>query len=441
LTASSSSNAVNNESVNEELKWASLQKLSTSKSATRRLDHVYNLSSNMMEKASNKMKSLNLNDVNLPLDKGFLDFIMDYLFPDAKLASASRSSQPSAQSQIGNSKNSQAFFKKINLMKSSSADNTGLLNKLVVSLSIVNLLGQTKAIAQLWKEFLLELRFRYESSILIPDLLTSVVNNDSLDLSKPNPIAPPDLSRCLLHQKIQMLNCCIKKKVERQEYELNTPLTSTKKTENEVENNDDEDEQFFDCDDEPEESVEKKENSDLQSSTPEGRLKKFGDLTLLNNPKEFIYVPITQESTPMTEDMIEQHASVLVNLGSSDDAALLRAKIQSASLLSDMQSFKAANPGCVLEDFVRWYSPRDWVETEEKRTDAETNEDKISKTFGLSNRMKIPGNVWIEAWTNSKPVPVRRQKRLFDDTKEAENVSFVWFWTEKGFLFLKLVFF
>ena len=23
---------------------------------------------------------------------------------------------------------------------------------------------------------------------------------------------------------------------------------------------------------------------------------------------------------------------------------------------------QAANPGCVLEDFVRWYSPRDWVE-------------------------------------------------------------------------------
>jgi hypothetical protein len=42
----------------------------------------------------------------------------------------------------------------------------------------------------------------------------------------------------------------------------------------------------------------------------------------------------------MTEDMLEQHASVLVNLGSSDDAALIRAKIQSASLLSDMQSFK-----------------------------------------------------------------------------------------------------
>ena len=36
--------------------------------------------------------------------------------------------------------------------------------------------------------------------------------------------------------------------------------------------------------------------------------------------------------------------------------------------------------------------------------------------------MEIPGNPWQEAWENSKPVPARRQKRLFDDTKEAENV-------------------
>ncbi len=38
--------------------------------------------------------------------------------------------------------------------------------------------------------------------------------------------------------------------------------------------------------------------------------------------------------------------------------------MQSASLLSDMESFKAANPGAVLGDFVRWHSPRDWEEGE-----------------------------------------------------------------------------
>jgi Rab3 GTPase-activating protein catalytic subunit len=29
-----------------------------------------------------------------------------------------------------------------------------------------------------------------------------------------------------------------------------------------------------------------------------------------------------------------------------------------------MEAFKAANPGSVLGDFVRWYSPRDWIEEE-----------------------------------------------------------------------------
>ena len=80
--------------------------------------------------------------------------------------------------------------------------------------------------------------------------------------------------------------------------------------------------------------------------------------------------------------------------------------MQSAALLSDMESFKAANPGCILADFVRWHSPRDWD----------------PETLKLSPRMEVKGNVWQEAWQNAKPVPAKRQKRLFDDTKEAEKV-------------------
>jgi len=36
--------------------------------------------------------------------------------------------------------------------------------------------------------------------------------------------------------------------------------------------------------------------------------------------------------------------------------------------------------------------------------------------------MQIPGSVWVEVWQNARPVPARRQRRLFDDTKEAEKV-------------------
>jgi Rab3 GTPase-activating protein catalytic subunit len=40
----------------------------------------------------------------------------------------------------------------------------------------------------------------------------------------------------------------------------------------------------------------------------------------------------------------------------------------------------------------------------------------------LSARMQIKGNMWLVVWEAAKPVPARRQKRLFDDTREAEKV-------------------
>ena len=90
----------------------------------------------------------------------------------------------------------------------------------------------------------------------------------------------------------------------------------------------------------------------------------------------------------------------MMQLGTDGAGAEIRAKMQSASLMSDMESFKAANPGCVLADFVRWHSPRDW------------SEDK-----GLSLRMRAEGNIWSSLWETAASVPAKRQRRLFDDTK------------------------
>lgn len=81
----------------------------------------------------------------------------------------------------------------------------------------------------------------------------------------------------------------------------------------------------------------------------------------------------------MTEDMIKQQADVFESLGTSNDAAQIRAKLQSAQLVSDMQAFKAANPRATLEDFVRWHSPKDW-------------------SGCLSARMSDPNNIWQQLW-------------------------------------------
>jgi Rab3 GTPase-activating protein catalytic subunit len=56
-------------------------------------------------------------------------------------------------------------------------------------------------------------------------------------------------------------------------------------------------------------------------------------------------------------------------------------------VIVDMEAFMAANAGCKLEDFVRWHSPRDWVEA------------KSPETVGrLSDRMTEPGNLWNQCW-------------------------------------------
>lgn len=36
--------------------------------------------------------------------------------------------------------------------------------------------------------------------------------------------------------------------------------------------------------------------------------------------------------------------------------------------------------------------------------------------------MVQPDNVWVETWQSAMPIPAYRQKRIFDDTKEAEKV-------------------
>lgn len=45
----------------------------------------------------------------------------------------------------------------------------------------------------------------------------------------------------------------------------------------------------------------------------------------------------------MTEDLLEEQSEVLAKLGTSAEGAHLRARMQSACLLSDMESFKVGH--------------------------------------------------------------------------------------------------
>lgn len=63
-----------------------------------------------------------------------------------------------------------------------------------------------------------------------------------------------------------------------------------------------------------------------------------------------------------------------------------------------MIMLQAANPGCILEDFVRWYSPPDWTENEAKTEDSYSSDDSSSSSSELmstrgqlSQRMRKEG--------------------------------------------------
>ena len=60
-----------------------------------------------------------------------------------------------------------------------------------------------------------------------------------------------------------------------------------------------------------------------------------------------------------------------------------------------------------------------------KNGNSVTRIDALFSVGTLSERMLVPGNMWQEAWEGCKPIPARRQKRLFNDTKEAEKVGYL----------------
>ncbi|KAF5910849.1 hypothetical protein HPG69_004940 [Diceros bicornis minor] len=384
--------------------------------------------SNMVHTAKKKIRK-HRGVEESPLNNDVLNTILLFLFPDA----ASEKPLDGTSSTDNNNPPSESEeYNLYNQFKSAPSDS--LTYKLALCLCMINFYhGGLKGVAHLWQEFVLEMRFRWENNFLIPGLASG----------------PPDLRCCLLHQKLQMLNCCIERKKARDEGRKTSTsdnvtntypgdagragdqlgpdnLKGTEKEKGEVGKSwdswSDSEEEFFECLSDTEElkgngqeSGKKGGPKEMANLKPEGRLCQHGKLTLLHNG-EPLYIPVTQEPAPMTEDLLEEQSEVLAKLGTSAEGAHLRARMQSACLLSDMESFKAANPGCFLEDFVRWYSPRDYIE--EEVIDEKGN---MVLKGELSARMKIPSNMWVEAWETAKPIPARRQRRLFDDTREAEK--------------------
>ncbi|KAF0908810.1 hypothetical protein E2562_028612 [Oryza meyeriana var. granulata] len=216
--------------------------------------------------------------------------------------------------------------------------------------------------------------------------------------------AAPDLNCCLLHQEIQVINCCIARKKRRKaaKESLDSLLkrTSIDNSNHMYSNGESPDSEMY-----------------VKGSAGDNVLRLGADhpsdnLTLLETG-EPVYSPTLQEGPIMTAELIKETEELVLRTGSVGAGC--------SQLLSDMQAFKAANPGCVLEDFIRWHSPPDWSE-DCAASNAEVGEGS-SRRGRLSERMQTKeGNLWKELWGAAKPIPAVEQTPIYDEDLAVESI-------------------
>uniref|UniRef100_A0ACD5U7C7 Uncharacterized protein n=1 Tax=Avena sativa TaxID=4498 RepID=A0ACD5U7C7_AVESA len=257
---------------------------------------------------------------------------------------------------------------------------------------IIGSISSVYKMAFFWQSVVVELKKLWSDGQPVPRM--------SLD-------AAPDLNCCLLYQEMQVINCCIARKKRRKA--AKESLDSLLKRE----------------------SSQSTDNSNARYSNGESRdsgiyarncsgdyVLRLGadcaseNLTLLETG-EPVYSPTLQEGPIMTAELIKETEELVLRTGSVGAGC--------SQLLSDMQAFKAANPGCVLEDFIRWHSPPDWSE------DCAASNGAVgegsSRRGRLSDRMQTKeGNLWKELWEAAKPIPAVEQTPIYDEDLAVESI-------------------
>ncbi|XP_049583647.1 rab3 GTPase-activating protein catalytic subunit isoform X7 [Syngnathus scovelli] len=299
--------------------------------------------SNMVHNARRHIKRHRVID-DCPLGADVLNCILQYLFPDAAVdKTENKTPQTNSFGKHAKDQHTDDLF-----IQLKSAPVQSLTHRLGLCMCLVNLYhGGLRAVAYLWQEFVLELRYRWENSYQMCGLQEA-----------------PDLRCCLLHQKLQMLNCCIKRKQARDSIRKSSERSNETAFQNihqvtEVtaansssqitalspgkflDSWSDSEEEFFEClsDQWDTESPCIRREKDGNNARAEGRMHPCHNMTLLNS-SDLLFIPVTQEPAPMTEDLLEEQSEILAKLGTSAEGAQLRARMQSACLLSDMESFK-----------------------------------------------------------------------------------------------------
>jgi len=154
-----------------------------------------------------------------------------------------------------------------------------------------------------------------------------------------------------------------------------------------------------------------------------------------------LYAPYLKRPLPLTDDVALQRRIMITKSDTSrEKKGALKARLelahrlQRSQLLSDMSSFKAANPKCTIDDFTKWYgnpgSPFDDYNTEDEASckmsvQSAYKESAAKKLDKASEAMRVlvsTRDFWGKCWEDSSPIPASEQQPLFDHVSTVEMV-------------------
>ncbi|PVU94759.1 hypothetical protein BB561_002266 [Smittium simulii] len=167
----------------------------------------------------------------------------------------------------------------------------------------------------------------------------------------------------------------------------NVQTTNIDKNIKDAEHDDFLDQNNIDCNMEQNQLVEKafKKSLELLPHEYDGRLSILPNVYIMNSdPLEPVWVPVTQQPPLFTEDMLIENESKYVKLDDKDEISDFKSELFYQDLLSDMEAFKAANPQANLVDFIRWYSPKDWIPA--KCKNVQNNEDACKDSIACKSQ-------------------------------------------------------
>lgn len=148
-----------------------------------------------------------------------------------------------------------------------------------------------------------------------------------------------------------------------------------------------------------------------------------------------LYAPYLRRPIPWTDDVILERQNMLSKtaIGTTVSERLeIAHRFLMAKLLSDMQAFKAANPGAIFDDFTNWYgSPANPLEEFDRAAESEgwyfSRSDDISESSDTKRERAIgiiaaTRDFWLDTWDKARPLPAIEQPALFDLSNTIEMV-------------------